>query len=388
MQDAKLFDFMKNEEYKLMLDMSKENHEDEEDIKKRFSAVNTKRFYDICHEHELDGVVGCYAKSIGIPLPDYWEKEYERQSYRQNYLKEKAKEICELMSDSGIPMVILKNGGIMLSMIPEAVKCPMEDIDSLIKKQDFYKAHDILTNNGFTFKFRSEFEEDKLDEAYRHGSAEYYINLPDGDTMWFELSWRVIDGRWIRPDMEPDTKEFIERSFMPKGTKAHVLSAEDNLLQVCIHTAKHSYCRAPGLRLHMDVDRIVSHNEINWDLFLQKVHDTHVCTSTYISLYIPKEIFGTAIPDYVLEELKPRNINGIIEMLSKAGLTHPKEKKFKKTEFLRFQTALYDSKADMIKVIYPGKAWINEKYNCNNAIQRAGAVVKRLGDLVGIRKKK
>ena len=390
MDNHGLFKFMNDECYKLMLDFSKEKHSPDEmaSLIDRFEKINKKELFDICHEHELDGVVGCYAKEIGIVLPDYWEQEYTRQAYHQEYLREKAKDLCAEMDKAGIPMVILKNGGIMVSMIPEAVKCPMEDIDSLIKKKDFYKAHEILISNGFTFKFRSEFEEDKLDEAYRHGSSEYYITMPDNEKMWFELSWRAIDGRWIRPDMEPNTDEFIDRSFVPEGTKVHVLAPEDNLLQVSIHTAKHSYCRAPGLRLHMDVDRIVAHNDINWELFLKKVRKTHVKTSTYISLYIPSVIFGTEIPAWVLEELKPQNADKILNMLAKAGLPHPKEHKFSKFEFLRFQTSLYDSKSDMMRVIYPSKEWINERYGCNNGVQRTAAAIRRTLDLVGIRKRK
>lgn len=390
MRRNKLFDFLSRDENKLMLDMAKELHNESEvcDIKKRYEHIEKEDFFKTCTEHDLAGVVGYFAKSIGLELPNYWEKEYFKQEYRQNILKEKAKEITALMCSAGIPMVILKNGGIMLGMVPDAVKCPMEDIDSLIRKTDFYKAHEILIKNGFSFKFRSEFEEDKLDEAYRHGSAEYYFILPDGDKMWFELSWRAIDGRWIRPDLEPDTDGFICRSYIAKGTNAHILSPEDNLLQVCIHMAKHSYCRAPGLRLHMDVDRIVAHNQINWEAFLEKVYATHVRTSTYISLFIPSILFNTKIPQTVLEELKTRKSDRILYLLGKAGLLHPKERKFNKLEFLRFQILLYDTRFDILKVLYPGKEWMNQRYSCTNAAARLVSTVERGLDLIGIRKEK
>lgn len=390
MHNHSLFEFLDDKYYRLMLDMSKETHNEEEleDIINRFYEIDHQKFFEICSEHEFDGVVGYLAKFLDIELPSYWDDSLKKQAFRQEFLREKAKQICSILDSAGIPMVVLKNGGIMISMINDAVKCPMEDIDSLIKRKDFYKAHDLLIKNGFVFKFRSDFEEDKLEEAYRHGSAEYYLLMPDGDKMWFELSWRAIDGRWIRPDLEPNTDEFIDNSFVPAGTKVHVLSPEDNLLQVCIHTAKHSYCRAPGLRLHMDVDRIVSHNKIDWDLFIQKVKNTHVCKSTYISLYIPSVIFGTKIPETVLNELKPKNINKLLNLLSKASLIHPLEKKFTKFQFLRFQTSLYDDFSDVFKVIYPSKEWINERYNCKSPMDRTIAVFGRFFDLIGIRKKK
>ena len=390
MSESKLFDFMKDETYKLMLDMTKECHAESETeyIKARFEKADISKLYEVCHEHELDGVVGTCALSLGLTLGDEWQKEYDRQKRHLEFLREKAKEICSIMSDAGIPMVILKNGGIMIGMIENAAKCPMEDIDSLIKKSDFYKAHEILVQNGFIFKFRSEYEAEKLDEAYRDGSTEYYIVTPDGEKMWFELAWRAVAGRWIRPDLEPNTDGFIDRSYMPVGTKTRVLSPEDNLLQVCIHTAKHSYVRAPGMRLHMDVDRIVAHAEIDWKLFLDKVKETHVKTSTYLSLYIPSVIFGTNIPKDVLEALKPKNKHKLLKLLTAAGLPHPHEKKFGKLQFLRFQTALYDSKKDILRVIYPSREWMEERYGCKSGFQVAKCTIARFLDLIGIRKKK
>lgn len=373
-----------------MIDMAKETHSEKEksEIIERFNKIEKHKFFEICNEHELDGVVGAFAKSIGIELPDFWEKEYVRQSEHLLFLKEKAVEICEIMKNNGIDMVVLKNGGIMVDMIDDAVKCPMEDIDSLVKKDDFFKAHKILVENGFNFKFRSEYEFEILDEAFRDGSTEYYIVTPGGEKMWFELAWRSVAGRWIRPDLEPDTNEFIDNSYCADGTSVHILSPEDNLLQVCIHTAKHSYVRAPGLRLHMDVDRIVTHKNIDWDKFLEKVKKAHVKTSTFISLYIPSVLFGTNIPQYVLDELCPKNAEKLLKALSDAKLLHPKKAKFSKIEFLKFQTGLYDNFGDILRVIYPSTAWITQRYNAKNVFDIIKCVIFRTLDLVGIRKKK
>ena len=390
MSDKNIFDFTNDEYYQLMLDMVKENHADgeEEDIINRYGSVDNLKLFRILNEHELAGTAGAYALSLGLSLCDEWQKEYERQKKHQGFLKSKSAEICSVMAENGIKMVILKNGGIMHSIIDEAVKCPMEDIDSLVSAKDFYKAHDILSKEGFVFKFRSEYEKEKLDEAFRDGSTEYYFMTPEGEKMWFELAWRPVAGRWIRLDKEPDTDELMQRAVKVSGSDVYVLSPEDNLLQVCVHTAKHSYVRAPGLRLHTDVDRIVSHNDIDWELFLKKVEETHVKTSTYLSLYIPSVLFGTAIPASVLNSLRPKNADRLLDMLAEAELIHPKEKKFSKFAFLRFQTALYDSKKDMMRVIYPGTEIMKKRYNCSNCFAIGWHTVLRTFDLIGVRFKK
>ena len=53
-----------------------------------------------------------------------------------------------------------------------------------------------------------------------------------------------------------DGDDLIDRSQQIEGTSLRILSPEDNLLQVCLHTAKHSYVRSPGFRLHLDVDQL------------------------------------------------------------------------------------------------------------------------------------
>ncbi len=390
MTNEKLFDFLADDGYRLMIDMTREvlPESEHETLASRFEAIDKEAFFKLCHEHELDGVVGACALCLGCALPEVWQEEYDRQTRHLTFLREKAKEICGILDKENIPMVVLKNGGIMMALVDNPAKCPMEDIDSLVKKSDFFKAHKMLMENGFVFKFRSVFEEEKLEEAYRDGATEYYITTPDGEKMWFELAWRAVAGRWIPPLREPDTDNFIEASFCPEGTKARVLSPEDNLLQVCIHTAKHSYVRAPGLRLHMDVDRIIAHQNIDWDKFLEKVKATRVKTSTYLSLYIPTVLFGTAVPSFVLEELCPKNRKKLMKLLALAGLPHPKARKFSKWQFLRFQTALYDSKKDLFRVLYPSTAWIKERYGVKNIFSVWACVFRRGLDLVGIRKKK
>ncbi|MBO5060343.1 MAG: nucleotidyltransferase family protein [Clostridia bacterium] len=385
-----MFEILNDKYINLLLSLTKESGGYEE-LKPILAEIDMKKLFDIAVAHELDGVAAAKIIKYDLcELPDYWKKKYDEETQRLTFLKNKATDICRIMDENGIKMVVLKNGGIMSDMIEDPAACPMEDIDSLVKKSDFKKAHEILINNGFVFKFRSEYEFEKLEEAYRDGSTEYYIEMPDGNKMWFELAWRAVAGRWIRLDKEPDTDDLMKDAYYAEGTKVGILSPEDNLLQVCIHTAKHSYVRAPGLRLHMDVDRIVNHKSIDWDLFIKKVNAAHVRVAVYFSLLIPYKILGTPIPDFVLEQLKPKKAKEkrIYTLLSNAGLLYPKKRKFSKLQFLKFQMSLYDSAEDMLAVLYPKNGKLHELYQYKNPLLTPYYILLRGLDLVGIRKKK
>ena len=384
-----MFNILNNNLVNLMIRLSGECRESVSAAE--FSKIDMALLYNLCKEHELEGVVASHILADNLcELPDYWKEDYIKEKERLEFLKTKSEQICTEMKKNGIPMIILKNGGIMEDMISDAAACPMEDIDSFIQKDNFLKAHKILLNNGFVFKFRSEFEKEDLQEAFADGSTEYFIPMPDGEKMWFELSHRAIAGRWIRPDKEPNTEELFSRFYYAENTDVGILSPEDNLLQVCIHTAKHSYVRSPGLRLHLDVERIVRHKKIDWELFLERVEKAHVKTSTYYSLLIPAVLFNTPVPEYVLSALKPskRKRKRIEKLLGQAGLLNPQKAKFSKVQFLLFQTSLYDSMEDVWKVIFPSVQWYRERYGMKSIVKLPYLILMRVLDLVGIRKKK
>ena len=181
----------------------------------------------------------------------------------------------------------------------------MGDLDLLVRSKDFNDAHKIIVEKlRFTFKFRSEFEKEDLEEAFRGGGTEYYKDV-QGYRIWLELQWRPIAGRWIQPHNEPNGDELMDNSIKTKGSDVRILSPEDNLLQVALHTAKHSYVRAPGFRLHSDVDRVVRFQKVNWDLFENKVRDLKLKTAVYFSLFYAQKLLSTPIPASVLKNLKP-----------------------------------------------------------------------------------
>lgn len=381
-----------NEYFKLMsLIIREKNTEEElEYIKQSEDIIRSNEFYEVAKEHELVSTIGAkLSKKIGLELSDPWKKEMEEIRARLGFLFAKVEELGKEFKANGIPLILLKNGGIAIDIMEDLAECPMGDIDMLCRKSDFHKAHKIIIKHGFSFKFRSIYEFEDLDEAFADGSTEYSIQNGN-ETAWIELAWRPVAGRWIRKDKEPKADALVDASHKAKRSVNHVLSNEDNLLQVSCHTAKHSYVRAPGYRLHLDVDRIVYNNEINWELFIKKVNEVHSRVAVYFSLYLAKEILGTDIPSFVLDELRPskRKEKSIMNMLLKANLMHPHGRKFSKLGFLRFQTALYDSFGDFLAVLFPPSADLRLKYKYTNSLKTPYYWCWYVLDMVGIRKSK
>jgi hypothetical protein len=381
-----------NPDFKLMSYIIREKNTDEElaYIKSESERINSTGFYEVVKEHELVSTVcSKLKKKVGIELGEPWKSETEETRRRLSFLFSQVEKIGEDMAANNIPLILLKNGGIAIDIMDDLAECPMGDIDMLCRKSDFMKAHEIILKHGFQFKFRSIYEFENLDEAFADGSTEY--SIPDGDELaWVELAWRPVAGRWIRKDKEPDADQLVADSHVAAHSCCRVLSNEDNLLQVSIHTAKHSYVRAPGYRLHLDVDRIVSNKKIDWDKFTAKVNQVGSRTAVYFSLYFAKEMLGTKVPDEVLKVLKPSECkrNRIMNMLLKANLMHPHGRKFSKLGFLRFQTSLYDTFGDFMAVLFPPMEQLKAKYAFKNALLAPYYWMFYVLDMVGIRKSK
>ncbi len=361
------------------------DREEAEGLKFYYPTVDDEYLWSFSQKNRLTPIMAhALADHVGWEnLPDYWRRVHEGTCIRISAYLTELDRLAQRLAKEGIPLVALKNGGIARGIYPCPGCCPMGDLDVLVEKRHFRQAHQILLEEGYHFKFRSPREIAELDAAEQGGGAEYWKILDGGEKLWFELQWRPVAGRWIRPDQEPTAEELLARSLSIPGTAVRLLAPEDNLLQVALHTAKHSYVRAPGFRLHLDVDRIVHRQPIDWDLFLERALALQVKTAVYFSLAIPQALFGTPIPDAVLARLRPPGWKeGLISRwLQRVGLFNPDEPKFSRLGYILFTALLYDDLQGLLRSIFPARDWMQRRYGFQTGLLLPYYHGRRLLDL-------
>lgn len=328
--------------------------------------------------HRLAEIAGWDA------LPDAWSQAHEETHRRISAYLDELDHIADRLADEGIPLIALKNGGIARGIYPCPGCCPMGDLDVLVEKRHFRRAHESLLAEGYRLSIKPPLASDDFEAAEKAGVAEYRKLLNSRWELELELHWRSATGRWIRPDQEPATEELMARSIPIPGTAVRLLAPEDNLLQVALHTAKHSYVRAPGFRLHLDVERIVrAYPDLGWDVFAQRVEALQVKTAVYFSLAIPKELFGTPIPEHVLTRLRPARWKEalITRWLNRVGLFNPHERKFSKAGYVVFTSLLYDDLRGFWRGLFPDKTWMRERYGFSTDLLLPYYYGRRLTDL-------
>jgi hypothetical protein len=334
------------------------------DLQQLYQAAGDRALWEACEEHELSGHFAHKLADAGLPVPEHWQNAHHQTETRISAYLTELDHVADILARRGIPLVALKNAGIARGLYRCAGCSPMGDVDVLVRRADFADAHRLLVTDGYTCASRNPFEAATVDEGTVSGGTEYHRELEGIGTFWLELQWRPVAGRWIRPDQEPDGDILMSRSLPIEGTEVRLLAPEDNLLQVCLHTAKHSYVRAPGLRLHCDVDRIVRNASIDWALFLRTVERLRVKTAVYFSLAIPQSFMRTPIPPQVMDGLRPprRKGDALWKALLRAGLFHPNASKFSNAQYVRFTAMLYDSVEDIRRAIFPDSSWMKNRY--------------------------
>jgi hypothetical protein len=332
--------------------------------------------------HELESHVAHKLLRIygASNVPERWLIAHERTAMRIRIYMNLLDEMAEELSAHGIPVIALKNAGIARGIYSCLGCSPMGDLDTLVRKIDFRRAHEILQRLGYKPKSRSQYDADNA----APGGLEYQRDVEHIGNVWLELQWRSVAGRWIQHSQEPATDDLFSRSVAIEGTKIRLLSPEDNLLQVCLHTAKHSYLRAPGLRLHTDVERIVQGIPIDWEIFLCNIKGLKVRTAVYFSLWLPSILIGTPVPTEVLKELEPSAAKKrmILQRIRKAGLFYPNSgPKFGKTSYIIFNLLLYDNNRSLLRAVFPDKNSMNERYGASTAFSLPYRYFRRIAEM-------
>jgi hypothetical protein len=336
-----------------------------EKIVSLFDEIGEKNCFDLCEKNNVTCIAyDALNQCSSITLSSCWKNSFYATEKRIKEYMSEIDKVSALLASHGIPLIALKNSGIARSLYPILGASPMGDLDVLVDKADFRNAHNALIKFGYSMKFRSPLEKENIDLAEQHGGAEYSVTLASGNHLWFELQWRPIAGRWIRIDQEPSATDLIKRSVEIEGSQARLLSPEDNLLQVALHTAKHTYVRAPGFRLHTDVDRVVRSTNIDWDKFVEEVKRIEVKTSVFLSLALAHKLLRTPVPKIVLSELAPGSLKRclLILWLQRVGLFNPDGKKWGRLGYIIFVALLYDNLSGLFKSIMPPPAVIRNQF--------------------------
>ena len=322
-----------------------------------------------------------YPKSVaGLRLskPD----TVDSLNRRITSLYDVASDIITKLDSAGIQCLLLKNSAIGKLSKLSNFENPMGDIDFLVMAHDLEAVLQIMLDAGhkiigdksalLSLENRDEFEIIVEKSGFRHR---------------FEFQTRPVSGRWISKKQEPSASTIWSGTRIIDDTNFHTLAPEILLLTVCLHTAKHSFVRSPGFRLHTDVDRLVNYDQVDWIKFIALVEKHRVKVPVYFSLYFAQEFLRTNIPADVIYTLRPSFLRRkfILHSLKNVGFLNPNENKWSRLGYVIFTLSLYDNFLSVVENLFFSKKMIEERFGVKAARNPILFNIRRIINLIAVR---
>lgn len=213
----------------------------------------------------------------------------------ENFQKEK----IEIILFKGLTLAELIYGDLGLR--------PCQDIDIMVRKEDFLKADKVLRNLGF----------------YTHFNLKNFGEIRFSNYLYFpikkiqttvHLYWHLINSPYhSRVCWSIDIDKLWLKAQPIKLGKAGLctFSPEHSIIYLSMHALKHSFF---PLILLCDINEFlrVRKEKIDWDGLIREGFRFNLTKQIFYSLYLAKELFGADIPGEALSKLRPRKM-GIFE---------------------------------------------------------------------------
>jgi hypothetical protein len=266
-------------------------------------GINWNYITAIAYQHGIAPLIYCNLRlnkpdnSLSKSSMDALKRSYYSNSVRNELLYKELNKILSALQDMGIKVIVLKGAALAEIVYRNRALRPMSDVDLLVRKEDLSWVEDKLVEMAYQL-YEHHRSREWLKEHY------YHLVFIKNDTTPIEIHWHI--DRPSRPftiDIEGMWKRAVPANIA--GVEALVLSPEDLLLHLCLHTCKHKL--TGGLRPFCDIAATVRHYgpHIDWGQIQARSQQWRVTPYVYLPLYLAKDLAGAAVPEPVLDALRP-----------------------------------------------------------------------------------
>ncbi|MFH0790933.1 MAG: nucleotidyltransferase family protein, partial [Candidatus Omnitrophota bacterium] len=173
----------------------------------------------------------------------------------------------------------------------------MDDVDILIKKDEFQKVYDILIQSGY----RYDADTKKTHEKYQYEFL-FSKTLPSRLNLFIEIHTLLNPPRPYEIKLPHLWQGLKEKTV--SGEKMRCLSDEDMFLSLAMHLRRHT--RRLNLKFIIDIAELLNNaDKLDWQYIIKSAKDNRVVTAVYFSIYISQELFNMTISPKILDAFCP-----------------------------------------------------------------------------------
>ncbi len=241
--------------------------------------------------------------------------------------------ILDLLKTYSVPVIAFK-GPILAILAYENLSMRYFcDLDLLIRAEDFPRVHNLLLLNGFQAELAVTSSE--LKAMAKHENEMAFINDTTGITidLHWELSRHYLSDK-LNFEYYSDRLQTVSLS----GREIRTLGAEDLIVYLCLHGAKHGWQRLEWLgNLSALINR---QDKLDWEKIIELSCEIRALRIILLGLALVDEFFTVQLPSHLKNKIQndrqlPLLRNLVIDNLfSKTEAIHPLEVRFSRFHFL------------------------------------------------------
>jgi hypothetical protein len=262
------------------------------------------------------------AASALLPLLKPFESELPETGYR--HLREQAtlsvmrllhleqllNEVHDTLTKRGIDLALLKGAGLAYSVFRSFAERPMGDLDILVRQEQTEEAWRILQTDGWIWPSDKWGTERYADHQHRPP----LIREPGGFRV--EIHGDLVAGG--HPFRFPSDAVWASAQRVSVGGRSFTVPhVQHQLWHVCVHFAWSHAMQWGTWRALRDCGAIIDRGAVDWAGFIELARASRATTCCFWTLRIAHRLTGAAVPEYVLEALRPPYPERVLELLER-----------------------------------------------------------------------
>ena len=222
------------------------------------------------------------------------KRHHFENSARNTILTAELCSLIEILTAADIETIAYKGPALARFAYDDLALRRFVDLDVIVKKQDVWKAREILLGQGYT-----------LSKALSHTQQELLLrtqhNLQfsrDQHRLIVELHWEVAPHLFASTvDGDHLWQNLITIDL--NGTLVKTLCADDLLFSLCIHGSRHLWERLAWI---CDLAELIARHKLDWDALLARATRADCERMFLLGPYLAQQLLDAPLPD----ELKSR----------------------------------------------------------------------------------
>ena len=257
--------------------------------------LNWEQFLHLADHHrvipQVYGSLSAFPNLLPVNAHAALRSRYQENARKALWFTGELLRILSYFESVGIKALAYKGPALAKTLYGDVTERQYSDLDILIRPEDVPEAKAVLLTAGHSCypKLREQEE-----PAYVASGCGYVFHTAAGRNL-LDLQWRIVP-RFYSIDF--DMAGFLDRAdeIIVDGHPVRTLCAEDLLLVLCVHAAKHVWVQLSWL---CDITKLVNSAQLDWNAIQQEAQRLGIERIVNVNLLLAHKLLGMPLPSVI-----------------------------------------------------------------------------------------